>query len=290
MTGFGKASKLFESKNASKKISVEIKSLNSKQLDLNIKLPTVYKEKESDLRVIISEKILRGKAECAVFIENEHELFQNKLNETVVKNYLNTIQQLAAGSGIEIENPLQIVMQFPDVFQSEKVEINEEEWLFIKQLCDDAFIKFDEFRMQEGNKMSSELQSRINYIYQYLNQVQTFEIERIKAIKTRIHINLKEVVGEENVDKNRFEQEVIYYLEKLDITEEKVRLKAHCDYFLETLHSLENEGRKLQFIAQEIGREINTLGSKANDASIQKLVVQMKDELEKIKEQLSNIL
>ncbi len=287
MTGFGKATQSF----GNKTLSVEIRSVNSKQFDLYLKLPNPYKEKELDIRQLLAQQIERGKVECTLTIEENIEAAGLKLNTAVIKDYFNQIQSIAADLNIELtDRILGTILRLPDAMKAENESITEEEWKTVESTLSAALNAFDEFRRQEGQNLANDLLTRVNLILEYLANVEPYEKERIERIRTRLKTNMSEALPNNNIDPNRFEQELIYYLEKLDITEEKVRLQNHCNYFVQTLNEPVSNGRKLSFIAQEMGREINTIGSKANDAQIQKLVVMMKDELEKIKEQLGNIL
>ncbi len=286
MTGYGKTVCEFEGK----KISVEIKSLNSKQADVYVKTPFVYREKETEIRNGIIKKLERGKIEFSIFIENNHNNKNLTINKDVFVSYYNQLkniqQELFPNQNTDWTS---IITQLPDTLSQKNEELNEQEWQVICDSINNTINLLDNFRTTEGNVLEKEIISHINKIIELHSQVSIFEKERIETIKNRISQNLNDIIGNEGFDKNRFEQELIYYLEKIDITEERVRLSNHCKYFKETCNE-NNPGRKLGFIAQEIGREINTLGSKANNTDIQKIVVQMKDELEKIKEQLLNIL
>lgn len=286
MTGYGKASGTF----ATKKITVEIKSLNSKSLDLYIRLSSVYKEKEIDLRKRIGAALDRGKIECFINVENSGDQKTNIINKELAGRYYANLVDLSHHLEVKLENPLEIILKMPDVFTSQTEEFNEEEWNFISDLVDEALAKHIEFRNEEGAGLFREFEMRINNIKSNFLQVPQYENARIESIKSRIENNLEEFVGGAKVDKNRFEQELIYYIEKIDIAEEKHRLAQHLEYFIETMKQTTSQGRKLGFITQEIGREINTLGSKSYHPEMQKLVVQMKDELEKIKEQILNTL
>ncbi len=287
MTGFGKATNEI----TGKKITVEIRSLNSKQLDLNLRIPYLYKEKELELRTEIAKQIERGKVDVSVFTESTQETIPTTLNKSLAKAYYNELKSLSQELNDTNDNLLSLVVKMPDVLKAERetVELDENEWKEVKATINKAIEAFQKFRIDEGNTLAKEFQSRISKIDSLLKEVISFDEQRIETIKKRIKNNLAEVIDVNKIDQNRFEQELIYYIEKLDITEEKLRLKTHLDYFTGTMLEL-GSGRKLGFISQEIGREINTIGSKANDASMQKLVVQMKDELEKIKEQLLNVL
>ena len=280
MTGFGKSVLSL----ADKHISIEIKSLNSKSIDINRRIPQVYREKELDFRKLIAEQLQRGKVDFSIFIENTGTQTPSKINPNIVKSYIEQMRTIVDGDLTEL---LKMAVRMPDALQTTSESISEEELSVIFQHINLAITDLQNFRTQEGKVLEKDFVLRINNINRLLQEVQGLDEERLALIRERLE---KAVADIENVDANRFEQELIFYLEKLDITEEKVRLKKHLDYFLETLHSEESNGRKLSFIAQEIGREVNTLGSKANFAPMQQLVVQMKDELEKIKEQVLNVL
>jgi uncharacterized protein (TIGR00255 family) len=287
MTGYGRSEKSFKEKT----FSVEIKTLNSKQTDINLKLPYNYKDLESSLRNIIKDEVKRGKVDVYINLENNEQGVAN-INTELAKKYINQLKNLAESEGLAKENILEIVLKMPEVISSEKNEIEEEEKETITKCLEEALISLNEFRTQEGDVLENELRTRINIILSSLKDIEVFEPKRNETFKTKLWAKLDELqkVKEIDIDKNRFEQELIYYTEKIDITEEKVRLKTHCEYFLSTMINDPEPGKKLGFISQEIGREINTLGSKANDADMQKIVVLMKDELEKIKEQSLNIL
>jgi uncharacterized protein (TIGR00255 family) len=287
MTGFGKA--LVEV--AGKKISVEIRSLNSKQLDLNLRIPYIYKEKELELRSEISKQAERGKIDVSIYIESAQDTAPAAINKALAKFYYGELKSLSEELKETNQNLLPLVMKMPEVMRAEKeiVELDESEWKEIKRVTDVALEAFQKFRNDEGRTLEKEFRSRIAIIASLLLEVVSLDGLRITTIKERIRTNLLETIDKDKIDQNRFEQELIYYIEKLDITEEKLRLKTHLDYFIATMEE-PAAGRKLGFITQEIGREINTIGSKANDSGIQRLVVQMKDELEKIKEQLLNVL
>ncbi len=287
MTGFGKA----VNEIPGKKITVEIRSLNSKQLDLNLRIPYLYKEKELELRTELSKQLERGKVDVSVYTESTQETVPTTLNKNLAKAYYNELRSLSQELNEKEENLLSLVVKMPDVLKAEKetVELDEAEWNQVKVAVNKAIDAFQKFRDDEGKTLEKEFQNRIGIIGKLLNEVLSLDNARVENIKKRIKNNLEEVIDINKIDQNRFEQELIYYIEKLDITEEKLRLKTHLDYFNETMKEPAS-GRKLGFISQEIGREINTIGSKANDAGIQKLVVQMKDELEKVKEQLLNVL
>jgi uncharacterized protein (TIGR00255 family) len=287
MTGFGKA--LTEV--SGKKINVEIRSLNSKQLDLNFRIPYIYKEKELELRSEVAKQVERGKVDVSIYLESIHDGIPVAINKTLARFYYNELKSLSEELKERDQNLLPLVLKMPEVLKGEKeiVELDEAEWKEIKKAVDQAVEAFQKFRSDEGRTLAKEFKSRIAIIASLLQEVVKLDGLRITNIKERIKTNLAEAIDKDKIDQNRFEQELIYYIEKLDITEEKLRLKTHLDYFTITMEELA-AGRKLGFITQEIGREINTIGSKANDSGIQKLVVQMKDELEKIKEQLLNVL
>ena len=282
MTGFGKASLQLPSK----KITVEVKSLNSKGLDLNVRMPSLYREMELGLRNQIALKLERGKVDFSIFIESTAEQTSTKVNVPIVKAYINQLKEVYANA--DETELMKMAVRMPDTMKIERDEIDENDWVQIQTVIEEAVQNILTFRKDEGQSLENEFQLRIGNIRQYMNEALALDPERVQAIKDRLQTAIAEL--KVNVDENRFEQELIYYLEKLDITEEKVRLTNHLDYFLETINGTEANGRKLGFITQEMGREINTMGSKSNHAQMQKLVVQMKDELEKIKEQVLNVL
>ncbi len=285
MTGFGKAECLLQTK----KLTIEIKSLNSKQIDTSTRLPAVYKEKELEIRQILSKALERGKVDCNF----HYEMVEGAgvtINTRVLKDYLKQLKAVSEEFDLHSGDLLSTVMRLPDTVSSEKEEIIDEEWEIVRSGLERAIFELDTFRIQEGKALESDLIERINAIKSKHADIEPFEQERIEKLKERIRSNLEDLKLDDEVDRNRFEQELVYYMEKLDINEENVRLKNHLDYFLEVLAEGSPNGRKLGFISQEIGREINTLGSKANHSEIQRLVVDMKDELEKIKEQLLNVL
>lgn len=290
MTGFGKAACECPDKN----VVVEIKTLNSKQLDLNVRIPYLYKEKELSVRNMVSEKLSRGKIEVFVCFENKDGVVTKNINSAVVKSYFSRLEALSAELEVDTEINksliLQTVLRQPDVFVAESNEIDEEEWDVVRKAIADALGNVDQYRIDEGAALEKDLLMRIEKISENLKQIEPLEKQRIESVRKRIMANLGSVVKDGAYDENRFEQELIFFLERMDITEEKVRLRQHCKYFLETMDGEGALGKKLNFISQEIGREINTIGSKANDASIQQFVVLMKDDLEKIKEQVLNIL
>jgi len=287
MTGYGKAI----AETPQKKITIEIKSLNSKQLDLNTKLPWLYKEKEPEIRNLISQKLDRGKIDFSIFCDMIDDEVVTVINKTAVRNYYNQFKEIASELKIDLDDQIfTAIMKLPDTLKNEKQEMPETEWELVKKQIIESVTMLDLYRIEEGYSILTDLKKCIGKILSLLESVETFEAGRITKVREKLITLLNENIGSENVDKNRFEQELIFYLEKYDINEEKVRLKTHCDYFIETMNNPAPNGKILNFISQEIGREINTIGSKANDASIQKLVVMMKDELEKIKEQTLNVL
>lgn len=287
MTGYGKA--MLET--PQRKITVEIKALNSKQADVNTKVPWLFKEKELEIRNMIIRKLQRGKIDLFITLEAMEEEAPPVINKNNVRSYFKQLRELGGELGIENDCELMgIVMRLPDTLKTERAELNEEEWNKISVLIDDALSMTDLYRIEEGKAMETDLTKAVSSITGYLANIENIEGDRIIRMREKLTASLSEYVATENIDRNRFEQELIFYLEKMDINEEKVRLKKHCDYFVETIHGDGVNGKMLNFISQEMGREINTIGSKANDASMQKLVVMMKDELEKIKEQTLNIL
>ncbi len=286
MTGYGLASNEY----LQKKISVEIRSLNSKFLELNVKMPRTYSDKESIIRIEASKAIERGKASVLINIEQNDTQELSLLNKAKFNTYYNQLQQLASELGVDQSNLFQQTLSIPDIWSVQEQSIDEEEWKIVLQTFNTALENFNQFRIDEGATLSLDLKKRVELILAAIPEVEKFENSRVPAIKEKLDNLLREAVGAENIDKNRLEQELIYFIEKYDITEEKIRLKSHCDYFFVVMKEKEANGKKLGFISQEIGREINTMGSKANDANIQKIVVGMKDELEKVKEQLLNII
>jgi uncharacterized protein (TIGR00255 family) len=282
MTGFGKASLQLPTK----KITVEIKSLNSKGLDLNTRMPSVFREMELGLRNQISQRLERGKIDFSLYVEVTGEETTSKINVPIVKSYINQMKALLPNA--DETELMKMAVRMPDALKTERDEIDENEWKQIQLVINEALENIANFRESEGKSLEIEFQLRISNIYNLMNDAVSYDAERVETIKTRLRTALDEL--KVTVDENRFEQELIFYLEKYDITEEKVRLGNHLNYFLETLNGTEANGRKLGFITQEMGREINTMGSKSNHTEMQKLVVMMKDELEKIKEQVLNVL
>jgi len=282
MTGFGKATLQLPTK----KITVEIKSLNSKGLDLNTRMPSVFREMELGLRNQISSRLERGKIDFSLYVEITGEETSSKINVPIVRGYIN--QMKAVIPNADETELMKMAVRMPDALKTERDEIDENEWKKIQTVIDEALENIAQFRKDEGVSLEREFLHRIANIMTLMNNAVSYDSERVETVKTRLRTALDEL--KENVDENRFEQELIFYLEKYDITEEKVRLENHLNYFIETIAGTEANGRKLGFITQEMGREINTMGSKSNHTEMQKLVVMMKDELEKIKEQVLNVL
>ena len=281
MTGFGRAEGIFEGK----KISIELKSLNSKSFDLNLRIPLRYKEKEFEVRKLLNDTILRGKVDCYINCETIDDCNDVKINQDIVKAYMNQLREISPNA--EEFEYLKMAIKMPEAINGKPAELNEEEWKSLENLIKEALAKFVDFRKTEGAILHEELAKNLKNIEENLLKVIPYEDDRMIAVKERYQNTLKEF---ENVDETRFYQELAYYTEKLDISEEKVRLTQHLKYYLEVMQNETFNGKKLGFISQEIGREINTLGSKANHHEIQKLVVMMKDDLEKIKEQTLNVL
>ena len=281
MTGFGRSEGVFEGK----KITVDLKSLNSKSFDLSIKMPLRYKEKEFDIRKMLNDRILRGKVDCYINMETLDDSGDVNINHDLVKSYIRELKKIS-GDGPDFEY-LKMAVRMPEAISARPDELNENEWIFLIEILNEAISKFENFRKTEGEILQEELQRNIGKIEQHLHQIAPYEEVRMEGVKERYRKSLNEF---DQIDETRFYQEMAYYTEKLDIAEEKVRLTQHLKYYLEVMHNENFNGKKLGFISQEIGREINTLGSKANHAEIQKSVVMMKDDLEKIKEQTLNVL
>ncbi len=282
MTGFGKSILQLPTK----KITIEVKSLNSKNLDLNARIPSQYREKELQMRNTIAKSLVRGKVDFGLYVEITAEETSTKINEAVVKDYIKQLEAIDASG--DVTELLKMAVRMPDSLKTVREEIDEEEFKAINKALIEALVKIDSYRIDEGKALEKDFDLRIKNIGDLLEKVIAMDPERIEGVRERLHKAVSDL--KEEVDQNRFEQELIYYLEKFDITEEKVRLANHVKYFTTTLNSDDSNGKKLGFITQEIGREINTIGSKSNYAPMQQLVVQMKDELEKIKEQLLNVL
>jgi uncharacterized protein (TIGR00255 family) len=291
MTGYGKAlAELPE-----KKLVIEIKTLNSKGLDLSVKLPGAFREKEMEIRALLSQRLERGKIELYISADKSADIAAYSINRPLFHQYYSELKSLLSEvNGEEPEALLPVILKIPDVLQSDKAEFEETDWGIVAEGIEVAILSVENFRAAEGQILEADIRNRVQLILDLLNSIEPFEQNRLIDIRERIRTGFQNITKSDLLqtkpDENRFEQELIYYIERLDITEEKVRLKKHCDYFIETLNDSRSQGKKLGFVSQEMGREINTIGSKANDAEIQKMVVQMKDELEKIKEQLLNIL
>ncbi|MBV7268722.1 YicC/YloC family endoribonuclease [Winogradskyella luteola] len=281
MTGYGKSVLQLPTK----KISIELKSLNSKNLDVNARMPSMYRAKELGIRKLISKHLVRGKVDFSLYVEITGEDTSSKINKTVVNQYIKQLKDVVDGDATEL---LKMAIRLPDAVTTERDDIDEEEWTQIANGINEAVSKIVAYRKDEGAILKQDFIDRISTLRQLLEKVITMDPDRINGVRARLEKGIADI--KEKVDENRFEQELLYYIEKFDITEEKVRLDNHLDYFIKTLNSDDSNGKKLGFISQEIGREINTIGSKSNHAPMQKLVVQMKDELEKIKEQLLNVL
>jgi uncharacterized protein (TIGR00255 family) len=281
MTGYGKTVLQLPTK----KITIELKSLNSKNLDLNVRVPSYYREKELDIRKQLATELIRGKIDFSIYIEENGGEFSSKINEKMVKEYMNQLRGIVDSDEIEL---LKMAIRLPDAFKSQREELDEQEWNQIENGILETIEKINEYRIDEGKALHADFVLRISIIEILLERVVEMDPFRIEQVKDKLRKSIAEL--ETKIDESRFEQELIYYIEKLDITEEKVRLKNHLEYFIKELNEDVSNGKKLAFITQEIGREINTIGSKSNLANMQKLVVQMKDELEKIKEQNLNVL
>jgi len=281
MTGYGKSILQLPTK----KITIELKSLNSKNLDLNARMPSIYREKELGIRKLLADRLERGKIDFSIFVETTAEDTSTQINTPVVKQYINQLKNVVDGDELEL---LKMAVRFPDALNTVREEIDETEWQAIENEINTTIDHITNYRLDEGKVLEADFKKRILTIESLLEQVIAMDPERVEAVRERLLKGIEEL--KEKYDENRFEQELVYYIEKFDITEEKVRLKNHLEYFVEALNSKDSNGKKLGFISQEMGREINTIGSKSNYAAMQQLVVQMKDELEKIKEQLINVL
>ncbi|EGV42122.2 YicC family protein [Bizionia argentinensis JUB59] len=281
MTGYGKSVLQLPTK----KVTIEVKSLNSKNLDLNARMPSIYREKELSLRKLIGNQLERGKIDFSIYVEMTGEETSTQINKRAVKQYIKQLKEIVDGDETEL---LKMAVRFPDALNTEREEIDENEWEIILTEVKTALKNIDIYRLDEGKVLEADFRDRVQNITSILEEIIAMDPERIAGVRERLQKGVEEL--KEKVDENRFEQELVFYIEKFDITEEKVRLKNHLDYFIQALDSDDSNGKKLAFIGQEMGREINTIGSKSNFAPMQKLVVQMKDELEKIKEQLLNVL
>ena len=287
LTGFGKATCEY----GNKKIVVEVKSLNSKQLDISTRVSGLYREKDIEIRNELSQQLERGKIDFALYIDNSGKESVTLINQSVVVGYYQQIKQLSENIGIEEpSNWFDVLLRLPDALKTETVDMDENEWIEIRKAMKIAIEQLQSFRIQEGKSLENVFNAKIARIGELLDQVAIYEAERVEKIKSRLEENLQSLSDKIDYDKNRLEQELIFYIEKLDVNEEKVRLRTHLNYFIETMQHEKSPGKKLGFIAQEIGREVNTLGSKSNHSEMQKIVVLMKDELEQIKEQVLNVL
>lgn len=287
MTGYGRAVAELQDKN----VIVEIKSLNSKQLDLSSRIPAVYRDKELEIRNYVASFLVRGKIDIIISIETKETAGERILHTDLVTSYYHKIKDVADSLQVTDFSPLDAVLRLPDVWTNDSPQFaTAEEWNIVMNAVREATANIVTYRKQEGQSLDRDLRENITTILELLASIEPFEKQRVVSIRERIESALDELIASDKIDKNRLEQEMIYYLEKLDINEEKVRLKQHCTYFFETMDGDDYAGKKLGFIAQEMGREINTTGSKSNDADMQKIVVQMKDNLEKIKEQVLNVL
>lgn len=287
MTSYGRASGLLNKQN----ISIEIKTLNSKFVDMRLKLPAGLQEYEMEIRKILHDKIIRGKIEVNFSFENQHSNENYAINEAAFQAYFHQIKALADQLNLSQTDLLGTIMRLPDVVTTAEQTISEEDWIEVVRVLNDALENLTTHRLEEGASIEKDMRLQIHFLVDQLQGILPFENERIEKVRQRMSASLEEYLNRENVDENRFEQEVLFYLEKIDITEEKVRLRQHCEYFLQELDNVDlNKGRKLNFISQEMGREINTLGAKAYSSDIQRFVVLMKDALEKIKEQLANVV
>lgn len=284
MTGFGKS--VVQTTNT--KYTIEVRSLNSKGIDLNIKLSSQFREKEAEIRTLLANELKRGKIDFSLYCESIGGATKQNINKEVFINYYNQLKEIAEATNTQNTDYISIISRFPDVMSQSSEEVNEDEWKQIYEGCISAVKQLQNHREEEGKTIEKEFVEKVNYIAELLEKVKPYEAERIEEVKKRISSSIEKLKLE--VDENRFEQEIIYYLEKIDFSEEKSRLSAHCNYFKEVMKNENSQGKKLGFISQEMGREINTLGSKANHSEIQKIVVEMKDELEKIKEQIGNVL
>lgn len=286
MTGYGNAKGLVGGLN----VSVEIRSLNSKFLELNLRLPGQFRDRELELRAELGKQLERGKADLSISFESNDLAKRSSVNKEIFNAYFEELSAIAKEYHLSDVSLFDMILRMPAVLNAERNEADEEQWKELRVLIGQAIERFNAFRDNEGQVLGKDVTERVQSILSSIPRLEEFEQQRVENIRFKIGKSIGEIMEQANVDRNRFEQELIYYIEKLDISEEKVRLKSHCDYFMQTLSGPETNGKKLSFITQEIGREINTIGAKANDASMQRIVVEMKDELEKLKEQLANVL
>lgn len=286
MTGYGNAKGLVGGQG----VTVEIRSLNSKFLELNVRMPMQFRDRELELRADLGKQLERGKADLNISLDNNDLAKRSSVNKEIFNAYFEELTSLGKEYHLSDVNLMDIILRMPAVMNADKAESDETQWNELKALINEAIKKFNQFRDNEGAVLGKDVTERVTVILNSIPKLEEYEQVRVDNIRQRIMRSLTELQEQSNIDHNRFEQELIYYIEKLDISEEKVRLRSHCDYFLQTLNSADGNGKKLGFIGQEIGREINTIGAKANDAGMQRIVVEMKDELEKLKEQLANVL
>jgi uncharacterized protein (TIGR00255 family) len=286
MTGYGNAKGLVGNQN----VTVEIRSLNSKFLELNLRMPMQFRDRELELRSDLSKQLERGKADLSISFESNELAKRSSVNKEIFNAYYDELSALGKEYNLNDTNLMDCILKLPAVMNAERLESDEEQWKELKVVINAALDRFNAFRDNEGATLSQDITSRVNTILSCIPQLEEFEAKRVEGVRSKISKAINELIEQTAIDRNRFEQELIYYIEKLDISEEKVRLRSHCDYFVQTIANPEANGKKLGFITQEIGREINTIGAKANDAAMQRIVVEMKDELEKLKEQLANVL
>lgn len=286
MTGYGNAKGLVGNQN----VTVEIRSLNSKFLELNLRMPMQFRDRELELRSDLSKLLERGKADLSISFESNELAKRSSVNKEIFNAYYEELSALGKEYHLSDVNLMDCILKLPAVMNAERQESDEEQWNELKVVISAALDRFNAFRDNEGAALSQDITARVNTILSCIPQLEEFETKRVEGVRTKISKAINELIEQTSIDRNRFEQELIYYIEKLDISEEKVRLRSHCEYFVQTIANPEANGKKLGFITQEIGREINTIGAKANDAAMQRIVVEMKDELEKLKEQLANVL
>ncbi len=286
MTGYGNAKGLVGNQN----VTVEIRSLNSKFLELNLRMPMQFRDRELELRSDLSKQLERGKADLSISFESNELAKRSSVNKEIFNAYYEELSSLGKEYNLNDVNLLDCILKLPAVMNAERQESDEDQWKELKVVINAALDRFNAFRDNEGAALSKDITMRVDTISNCIPQLEEFETKRVEGVRAKISKAINELIEQTSIDRNRFEQELIYYIEKLDISEEKVRLRSHCEYFVQTIANPEANGKKLGFITQEIGREINTIGAKANDAPMQRIVVEMKDELEKLKEQLANVL
>ncbi len=286
MTGYGNAKGLVGNQN----VTVEIRSLNSKFLELNLRMPMQFRDRELELRSDLSKQLERGKADLSISFESNELAKRSSVNKEIFNSYYEELSALGKEYHLSDVNLLDCILKLPAVMNAERQESDDDQWKELKVVIAAALDRFNAFRDNEGAALSKDITMRVDTISNCIPQLEEFETKRVEGVRAKISKAINELIEQTSIDRNRFEQELIYYIEKLDISEEKVRLRSHCEYFVQTIANPEANGKKLGFITQEIGREINTIGAKANDAPMQRIVVEMKDELEKLKEQLANVL